>query len=205
LLLASSLIAAQLCSAATNPPAGDGIPPLRPPRPEIPPTFWEQHGAWVILAGVLLLGVIAAGIWWLTRPKPAVVVPPAVQARQGLEPLRQKPEDGALLSQVSQVLRRYVSAAFGLPPGEMTTADFCRAIAGQGRIGPDLSAPLGDFLRKCDERKFAPSAPAPALGAADQALKLVELAEARRAQLQPAEDAPAASQGPRAYRGASKA
>jgi hypothetical protein len=143
-------------AAATNAPAEELIPRLRPPRGEMPPTFWEQNGVWIIVACVVLLVLIALGVWWLTRPRPAVVVPPDVQARKALEPLRGKAEDGAVLSQVSQILRHYVSAAFALPPGEMTTADFCRAIADQGRLGTELSAALGDFLRRCDERKFAP-------------------------------------------------
>ena len=116
------------------------------------------------MAGMVLLGVIGATVWWMRRNRPAVAVPPEVLARQALEPLRQQAEDGAVLSRISQVLRRYVSAAFGLPAGEMTTAEFSRAIAGQGRLGTDLAARLGDFLRKCDERKFAPSVPTPALG-----------------------------------------
>jgi len=109
------------------------------------------------------------------------------------------------LSRISQILRRYVGAAFALPPGEMTTADFCRAIAGHERLGAELSATLGDFLRRCDERKFAPAAPRPSLGAAAQALKIVELAEVRRAQLRQADEAQAAPQPARAYRGRSKA
>ena len=201
-----SLLVSQLSFAATtNPPSADAIPPLRPPRGEIGPTFWEQHGLWVALAGVLLLAVIAAAVWWLRRKRPPVMVPPYLQARQALEPLRQQAEDGAVLSRVSQILRRYVSAAFGLPPGEMTTAEFCRAIADQGRLGTELSTKLADFLLQCDERKFAPSAPAPGLDAAAQALKFIEVAEARRAELRPADEAPTTPQPPRAYRGASKA
>jgi len=177
----------------------DDIPRLRPPRGEIAPTFGEQYGLWVIITAVLLLGLLCAAVWWLRRPRPAVMVPPEAQARQALEPLRAQPEDGVLLSRVSQILRRYVGAAFGLPPGEMTTADFCRALAGHERLGAELSATVGDFLRSCDERKFAPPAARPALGAVDQGLKLIELAEARRAHLRQAE-----AQPPRAYRGASK-
>ena len=109
-----------------------------------------------------------------------MVVPPEVQARQALEPLRQQPEDGALLSRVSQILRHYVAAAFDLPPGELTTAEFCRAIAGHGRIGPELSAALSDFLRQCDQRKFAPPAPVPPFSAVAQALKLIDQAQIRR-------------------------
>ncbi len=131
--------------------------------------------------------LVGAAVWFLTRPKPPVVVPPEVQARQALEPLRQQPEDGALLSQVSQILRHYVTAAFHLPPGELTTTEFCRAIAGHERVGPELSAALSDFLRQCDQRKFSLPAPAPPLSAVAQALKLIDQAQARLAALaQPA-------------------
>ena len=174
------LVAAQPVLAATNAPGLDEIPPLRPPHAEIPPTFWDQYGLWVILSGVLLLALVCAAAWFLTRPKPPVVVPPHVQARQALEPLRQQPEDGVLLSRVSQVLRHYVVAAFELPPGELTTAEFCSAISGHAQIGPDLSAALSGFLRLCDQDKFSPPASVPPLSAVDRALKLIGQSEARR-------------------------
>jgi hypothetical protein len=206
---------------------------------------------------VVVLGVIGVAAWWLRRPKPALAVPPAEEARKAIEWLRGQPEDGAALSQISQILRHYVGAAFALPPGEMTTADFCLAIAEQGRLGSDLSSRLGDFLRACDQRKFAPpgnvgagvlpaagsgilppGAPSdgadlkviptsippggipestagklpaaiaqgspPRFDAVTQALQLIELAEARRAQLPPVAETHQSSQGARAYRGASK-
>src|SRR5215471_2669324 len=42
-----------LLAADTNSPAdtnapSDAIPPLRPPRAELPPTYWEQHGSAVV-------------------------------------------------------------------------------------------------------------------------------------------------------------
>jgi len=178
----------------TNSLDPDAIPPLRPPHAEIPPTFWDQYSLWVVLGGVLLLALVCVAAWFLTRPKPPVIVPPEVQARQALEPLGQQPENGALLSRVSQILRHYVTAAFSLPPGELTTAEFCRAIAGPGPIGPELSAALGDFLRQCDQRKFSPPPPAPPLSAVAQALKLIEQAQARRLALtQPAAQPPQSS------------
>ena len=49
----------------------DDIPPLRPPHAELPPTFWEQHGLWVIVAGSRsLLALVGAAVWCLLRPKP---------------------------------------------------------------------------------------------------------------------------------------
>jgi hypothetical protein len=168
-------------AAATNAPGPDDIPPLCPPHAEIPPTFWEQHSLWIILCEVLVLVLVCVAAWFLLRSRPPLIVPPEVQARQALEPLRQQPEDGLLISRVSQVLHRYVTGAFDLPPGELTTAEFCRAMASHAPIGPELSAALSDFLRQCDQRKFSPPAPAPPLSAVPQALKLIELAEARRA------------------------
>ncbi len=159
------------------------IPPLRPPHAEIPPTFWEQHTVSIGMVGFAVLALIGIAIWFATRPKPPVIVPPEVQARNELELLRDLPESGAVLSQVSQAVRRYFGAAFALPPGELTTAEFCRAIAGNDQIGSDLSATTGDFLRRCDERKFSADSPPQAPGAAEYALKLVEEAEGRRQQL----------------------
>ena len=72
----------------------------------------------------------------------------------------------------------------------MNSSEFCRAIAGQDRLGPQLSGSLEDFVRQCDLRKFAPTPatpptipPAPPVSAVMQALRLVEQAEARRAVL----------------------
>ena len=162
------------------------IPPLRPPQVEIPPTFWELHATGVFLIGFALLALMGIAIWFATRPKPPVVIPREVQTRNELELMRDLPESGAVLSQVSQAVRRYFGAAFALPPGELTTAEFCRAIAKNEQIGSDLSNATGEFLRRCDERKFAPGATPQATGAVEYALQLVEQAEARREQLRQA-------------------
>lgn len=177
-------------AAATNAPSLEDIPPLRPPHAELPPSFWEQHGFWVIAFGALLLALVGVAARFLLRPRPPLSVPPEMQARQALEPLRRQPEDGRLLSRVSQVLRHYVTAAFHLPPEELTTAEFCRAITSHAPIGPELSGALSDFLRQCDQLKFSPPAPAPPLSAVVQALQLIDQAQARLAALAAPVDAP---------------
>jgi hypothetical protein len=156
------------------------IPPLRPPIGEIPPTFWEQHGLLVTVGGVVALVLIGIAVWFLTRPKPPSIVPPQVQAREALEPLRRQPENGVTLSRISQILKRYVAAAFDLEPGEATTAQFCQTLAHRPQISPNLAAALTEFLRRCDERKFAPDPPAVPLVAAERALELIEASEAER-------------------------
>ena len=174
------LLTSALPLLAAAPISSDDIPPLRPPHAELAPTFWEHYGVWVVIIGVLLLALVCGLAWLLTRPKPPVVVPPEVQARQALEPLRQQPEDGALLSRVSQILRHYVTAAFDLPPGELTTAEFCAMIATHSSIGPELSVALSEFLHECDQRKFSQSSPAAPFGATAQALTLIDQAQTRR-------------------------
>lgn len=184
LLIAASVFFALPAFAATNlPTAGDNLPQLRPPRGEIPPSFWELYGAWVIAGSIALVVLIGVAIWFLTRPKPPIIIPPHIRAKQMLDPLLAEPEDGRVLSQVSQILRHYVAEAFGLPPGEHTTAEFCRLIAANERLGPELSAAIAEFLRHCDERKFRPVPPAAPMAAVATALKFVETGEARLAEL----------------------
>jgi Domain of unknown function (DUF4381) len=184
------LFAAQpALAAATNSSEVNAIPPLRPPHPELPPSFWERYGLWVILLGVLLLVLVGVVVWLVTRSRPPLLVPPYEVARRELAPLRQKPKDGALLSQVSQILRHYIVAAFNLPPAEMTTTEFCAAIASNAQIGRELAAALSDFFRLCDHDKFSPPVPVPPLNAVAQALKLIDQAQARLAALaQPASE-----------------
>jgi len=169
--------------ADSNSVSPEQIPALLPPRGELAPSFWEQYGWRTVAGGVAGALVVGAGAWFLLRPRPVPPVAPEVRARQELEPLRQQPEDGALLSRVSQAVRRYIAAAFSLPPEELTTTEFCRLLGTAEQVGPELSASAGEFLRECDRRKFALAPPQTPLAAVPRALELVEMGEARRAKL----------------------
>jgi hypothetical protein len=164
--------------SATNAPLE-----LLPPYGELPPTFWEQNSTVVSFAGIGVVALLAFFLWLLFHPKPKTIIPPEVQARAALENLRQQPEDGAVLSRVSEIVRHYFRAAFQLSPGELTTTEFCREISGNEKIGTELSTTTADFLRDCDNRKFSATAGAGKIYAANRALNLVEQAERRRAQL----------------------
>ncbi len=187
-----TLFAAWSLRAATNSDDSADLLVLSPPHPELPPTIWEQYGAWLVVAAVALLALASFAVWWCLRPKPPVVLPPEVAARQELEALRQRTEDGKMLSEVSRVLRRYVAAAFELPRDEFTTSEFGRTLAGNEKIGSDLAVAVGEFLRRCDELKFGPSISPTPMGAAAHALELVKRGEARRAQLRQTATAAAA-------------
>ena len=176
-----SLSSAFSLSAQTS---SNALPPLAPACPEMPPTFWQQqelaiqqHKSAVIisLSAVLVLAFLFLRVW--LRKKSPKVLPPEIAARQALEKWRGQPEDGKALSEVSRILRRYISAAFGFPSGEMTTAEICAGISRDEKIGTELPLAISDFLRACDQRKFSPPKPAASLDAVDRALDFVSRVE----------------------------
>ena len=158
-------------------------PALVPAYGEIPPTFWEQNRTVVIIDVIVFLAVVVAVAWEVFRPKPALVLPPEKIAREALTKLQAQPEDGKLLSEVSQILRRYVGTVFGFPGGEMTTAEFCAVISRHKKIGTELSGAIASFLRECDVWKFSPANAATPVNAADRALKIISQTETRREQV----------------------
>jgi hypothetical protein len=174
-----------VAAAGTN--SVDPASSLNPPRGEILPTFWEQYGGWVIVLSALLIAVIAFVVWLTTRPKAILQVPWPVQARAELQPLRKQPEDGILLSRISRILRYHIALGFGLPLSETTTAEFCRAIADSEKVGPEISSEITEFLKECDLRKFGSSPPPLAtFDGVVRCLKIIDKAEKRLADLQPA-------------------
>jgi len=157
------------------------IPQIRPPHAELPPTIWEQHSAGISVGGILLLALLGLAVWLWTRPRPPVVIPPEVLAREALAALPVTASEGERLSQVSRILRHYIQQAFYLPPVELNTTEFCRVVAEHPNIGPDLAGALAAFLRESDRRKFSPGpAPAGKVNTVTQALALIEQGEARR-------------------------
>lgn len=163
----------------------NSLPPLAPPYPQMEQPFWQRHGLAIVVTVAVLI-VMAGLVWWqMWRPKSPVIVAPDIQARTALTQWLGRPEDGACLSEISQILRRYVIAAFELPAQEFTTAEFYAALADNKKIGPEFAGVVAAFLRECDERKFSSVAPAAPLDAAARALKLVEQGELRLKQLQP--------------------
>ena len=161
-------------SAQTNPNA---LPPLAPAYPEIQPTFWEAHRAAVILGAIVLTLLVGFATWLMLRPKRKAVLPPEQIAQETLTKLLSQPEDGQVLSAVSQILRRYVSQKLNLPDGERTTAEFIQNLTQLNTADVKLSETISSFLRECDVRKFSLANALPPLDAAKRALELVEQAE----------------------------
>ena len=182
-IFAGARSGAQTNSEATNEPLK-----LLPPLDELPPTFWEQHANPISFAGIGLAVLVAVSLWLFFRSKPKMIIPPEVEMRAALQELCAQPEDGAVLSRVSQITRRYFITAFQLAAGELTTAELNRELARCENIDPELAKAAYEFLRECDSGKFSAEAKSEKINAAARALNLIEQAESRRAPLrQPAE------------------
>jgi hypothetical protein len=153
------------------------LPPLAPPHAELPPTFWESHGTAVLISGGAGLVLVAVALWLLLRRRPRPTERPEVITRAALAMLAGEAENGKTLSEVSQILRRYVVLAFGLPAGEMTSAEFYAALAACQRVDVNLGEALSAFLRECDRRKFSGAAADAPMQAAARALELVSQIE----------------------------
>lgn len=169
--------------------APDDAPQLRPIRAELAPTFWERHTMTVVLYSVEFLVLTGIVAWLFLRPVPSFPVPIEVQTRRELEALQKQSQDETTLSHVSRCVQRYFAVAFGLPPGELTTTEFCRALAGNERIGSRLAERVAGFLRQCDVAKFSPVSAANPGTAVSEALELVAQSETRRAELRQTEAA----------------
>jgi len=167
---------ASLCLAATN--DADEALKLRPPRNEIPPSFWEQHGALVLVLGICALIGVALVVWYFARPKSVVPLPPGIRARREFEALAGKPADRAILTRTCQVLKSYVAEAFGLPREEMTTSEFCRAMNAQREMDAGAAQEVCRFLQRSDALKFAPGTTPQKF--VEEAMRLMEMLEAKR-------------------------
>jgi hypothetical protein len=173
----------------TNSELTDQIPPLRPPHTEIPPGFWDKYGVWIIVAAAVALPIILLAIWLLRQKTKPAPLHPEIEAREALKPFIGKLEDGNSISHVSRIVRRYFTAAFNLPPEELTTTEFSKASLGSEPLGKDLAERVTEFLTESDHRKFAaPNKPAPPW-AVPEATALIELAEQRREYLRQQEKA----------------
>ena len=151
----------------------NALPALAPAYGELPPTFWQHYETPIFVGSFALLAVAFLFLRVLLRPETPVILPPEVLACRTLTKLQPRPEDGKLLSEVSQVLRRFVGAVCNFQGAQMTTAEFAAALTGGAKISPQLAEALLTLLCACDKDKFAARNAAPPLNAVGRALELV--------------------------------
>jgi hypothetical protein len=134
---------------------------LRVAKPIAAP-WWPRSLAWWHLLLALALAAAAGwAVWrWLIRPVPTSGPPPEPcwdLARRAMQWL----EDALPLSaeeffvRLTDILRRYCEARFGIRATETTTPEFLAMIRGDSTLSAEQRRALEDFLRAADEVKFA--------------------------------------------------
>lgn len=147
-------------------PNPGGAPSATPP-PEIrdiaPPIDVFPYPLWmVILAGCIAAAMLGLLIWlivrWIrSRPAPPPPTPRQV-ALAALEKLRQELPGIAPYAfsiAVSDVLRAYIGAAYGLHAPRQTSPEFLASISDYANFSDADRTLLADFLEHCDMIKFA--------------------------------------------------
>ena len=124
---------------------------------------------WSLLVPATGLFVLALVLWLVFRkPKPKVVVPPAIVAhrvaRDALEALREeghheRGESGPFYTKLSGIARRYLEMKFGLHAPDRTTEEFLREAAVDGSLDEAQQDLVAGFLRESDLVKFARATP----------------------------------------------
>jgi len=170
------LLATPFLDAASN-DAGldDPIPPLQPPKPELLPGFWEQHGfsMGIAAAAAVLLGLILWKVLRRSEPKP----PPSAAdiARAALYDLQGHDVNVTLHDRVSSILRTYFVSALHLPNSALTNQELCGAV---GSAGPKASDKARALLLALDRHRFDPGPYTTLTNAVPEALRVIEMSEA---------------------------
>lgn len=148
---------AALQTALTSAPAPPEIRDIAPPIDVFPYPMWM-----VVVAALLALGLIGLSVWllarWWRRRPPEPPPTPRTAALRALEALRDKVElldPHAFSVAVSDVLRRYITAQFGLPATQQTSPEFLESISGATQFTDAGRELLARFLDRCDLLKFA--------------------------------------------------
>lgn len=153
-----------LAAITQSTPAPAGAAPEEELIKDIAPPVWVfPYPTWMVvtasvIALLLLIGaVLLIRRWIKNRPAPLPPTPRSIALRE-LERLRgevKSLDPYAFSISVSEVLRSYVGAAYGLHAPQQTTPEFLAAISGSPKFHDSDRKLLAEFLESCDLIKFA--------------------------------------------------
>ena len=149
-------------------PEGAIADELRPPRAlleELQGPWLQRYWPWLIVALAILAAAAGGIVYWLRHAAERARLTAYDRALERLDRLRRQglPDASHLDAwyvELSDIVRRYIEARFGLRAPELTTEEFLL----EAQRSADLSATHGEllsaFLARCDRVKFARYSPA---------------------------------------------
>lgn len=144
-------------------PSG-GATPLRDVKQlEEIPSGWAWAGRVGLALGLALLGWWAWKKWRQKAAERSLVpaIPPAVTARERLrEALALMDQPQPFCFSITETLRSYLEAQFGLRATEQTTEEFLESLHQSLALDRKHKSVLEEFLTRCDLVKFAKVEPA---------------------------------------------
>ncbi len=157
----SNLLFAEPLFGAISPERTNTTP--SPIRDIAPPLDVFPYPPWMVAIAIGAAVLVAALLAWLLvrwwRNRPAAPPPsPRSMALRELEKLRgqvQKLDPYAFSIAVSDVLRSFIGAHYGMHAREQTSPEFLAAISSASRFSPDERTLLAHFLERADMIKFA--------------------------------------------------
>ena len=116
-------------------------------------------------AGVVLLGLLILGIWWLLRRRrkaleAAIPDPPHIRALRKIDAYRSdaywKPEkQKAFYSGITDALKEYIGSRYAFDAPEMTSGEVLQHLRKETDLDKDLRDGLGHLFEVADYVKFA--------------------------------------------------
>ena len=176
-------------------PEGAVVDELRPARPmlaELQGPWWARHWPWFAVGVLLLAAAVGVLLVWLRRADQRARTTAFERAIERLERLQRRglpstAELDAWYVELSDIVRRYIEARFGLRAPELTTEEFLAEAGRSAELTPSHRSLLSAFLERCDRVKFARYSPGDT--ESHEALQLARqfLRETRDAASQPAD------------------
>ena len=148
-------------------PEGPVVDELRPARPmlaELQGPWWARHWPWFAVGVLALAGAVGGLLVWLRRADQRARTTAFERTIERLERLQRRglpstAELDAWYVELSDIVRRYIEARFGLRAPELTTEEFLAEAGRSAELTPSHRSLLSAFLERCDRVKFARYSP----------------------------------------------
>ena len=149
-----------VASVLPDGPVSMDLRPARPALAELQGPWLQRHWPWLAAGLAALIAIGAGGVVWLRRAEERARVTAYDRALARLQRIErrglpQAAELDAWYVELSDIVRRYIEARFGLRAPERTTEEFLSEAGRSAQLSKPHRELLSAFLERCDRVKFA--------------------------------------------------